>query len=1358
MGDVDGTIHSDPAAANSSDSIIYDTTEPATVVTGVDANWHSSPVTVTFTPADPNPALGAAPATPSGLLPIEEVKVDAGVWTPIALVAGSASVIIPANAVTHADDGLHTVSYRAIDNAGNVEHDVTPGTYKSVTVKIDTTKPTVSLSGTDALWHTGGAGNAWTLTFSGTDPNAPNSAGIDHYQYQVDGGGWNLVVSNPMTLNATAYANGTHEFDYRSVDAAVAANTGDASSWVFHVDKTAPVTSWDNPTTDYWNVPYAANFSAVDPNMPDASDVDHINLKVHIGGTWTAGSSISVPVDLVGHTDDGINHVWVSAVDKAYLVSNVETPHHYTVRVDTLAPVTTNNNDGAWHNTNYTVTLSPTDPTTYTTHVAGVDYTEWRVDGGSWNMGTAALIPAPVDHSNDGLRLLEYRSVDNAEPSGNVEAIKSTTVKIDTTAPVTTDDAPATWNSSDVTVTLTPTDVGGSGVLSTLYRVTNNLGAVGAWTPYAAPITVTAPGSHANDGIWTIEYKSTDNVGNVEAVKTALVKIDTRTPVTSQTGLDDGAWHSSAVTVDFTAADQSMPNASGVDYTEYRVDGGSWTHGTEVVIPAPANHSNDGKHTVDYRSVDNAVAPNVELVQSGEVWIDTTAPVTSTDHLSGFYADWHSVPVTVNLTAVDPNLPNAAGVYYTEYRVDGGGWTTGTVVLIPAPADGSNDGPHTIDFRSEDLAVPTGNLEAMQTVTVKIDTQTPTTTGADGWWNPTYPYTLTAVDQIGRSGVDFTEYRLDSGPAWLTYADPGFMLAGPQDAEHTIDYRSTDNAVPPNVEPYKTSHVTIDQTAPVTVVNGADSDWHPNPVSLSFAATDVGAGVDYTEYSLDGGTNWTHGNSVTISDNGITTVKYRSVDLAQPSGNVEATKSVDVKVDQIAPSTTDNAPTGWRSATVTVTLTPTDTGGSGLALTQYRVTNNLGAVGSWTTYAAPISITAPGSHANDGIWTIEYKSTDNAGNVEAVQSAEVKIDTTAPATTTNHAASFYTDWHNAPVSVTLSATDPNMPNAAGVDYIEYSLDGGGSWTHGNSVFVTDNGVTTITYRAVDLAQSVANVEGTHSVTVKVDQIDPATTDNYDGAWHTGDVTVTLSPTDTGGSGLDYTEYKIGAGSWTTGTSVLVTAAAHTGETVVSYRSADNAGNVEATNTITVKIDPGSPVTTISSVPLWNRSAVSMTISATAGPSGVAAIQYQLDGGAWAETNANSVLYTTPAVQGSHTVTARGVSGAAVTGASVSVTFNIDLAGPRTSAHKATGMAGTKIALKYRIKDTLSPQATNVTIKVRNSSGATVKVFKLGTKNVNTWYTKNWKPKHAGMFRYSVYAKDLAGNPQSHLGWAMLTVM
>jgi hypothetical protein len=96
---------------------------------------------------------------------------------------------------------------------------------------------------------------------------------------------------------------------------------------------------------------------------------------------------------------------------------------------------------------------------------------------------------------------------------------------------------------------------------------------------------------------------------------------DTGGPVT----LSDvaGGWSRRAVTMHLTAADVGT---AGLASTEYRVDGEAWTPGlTPPGFPAPADHSGDGRHTVDYRSTDTA--GNVEPIQSVDVNIDTVRPV-----------------------------------------------------------------------------------------------------------------------------------------------------------------------------------------------------------------------------------------------------------------------------------------------------------------------------------------------------------------------------------------------------------------------------------------------------------------------------------------------------------------------------------------------------------------------------------------------------------------------------------------------------------------------------------------------------------------------------------------------------------
>ena len=139
-----------------------------------------------------------------------------------------------------------------------------------------------------------------------------------------------------------------------------------------------------------------------------------------------------------------------------------------------------------------------------------------------------------------------------------------------------------------------------------------------------------SPGRPLGDGLHAILYRSTDNAGNTEAAQSCTVKIDTTRPVTTDDS--DGLWHNSPVTVDFAATDANLPDASGVAYTEYSLDGGAtWTQGASVTIPAPADHSNDGYHTMSYHSTDNA--GNRENAQSCTVKIDTRPPVISFAYL-----------------------------------------------------------------------------------------------------------------------------------------------------------------------------------------------------------------------------------------------------------------------------------------------------------------------------------------------------------------------------------------------------------------------------------------------------------------------------------------------------------------------------------------------------------------------------------------------------------------------------------------------------------------------------------------------------------------------------------------------------
>jgi hypothetical protein len=81
-------------------------------------------------------------------------------------------------------------------------------------------------------------------------------------------------------------------------------------------------------------------------------------------------------------------------------------------------------------------------------------------------------------------------------------------------------------------------------------------------------------------------------------------------------------------------------------------------------------------------------------------------------------------------------------------------------------------------------------------------------------------------------------------------------------------------------------------------------------------------------------------------------------------------------------------------------------------------------------------------------------------------------------------------------------------------------------------------------------------------------------------WHRKPVTLTFSATDNaGGSGVDFTQYRIDDDLWTEGTRVTVpTPKDHSadGVVVVKYRSVDRAGNVEPFETVKIYIDTTAP--------------------------------------------------------------------------------------------------------------------------------------------------------------------------------------
>ncbi len=279
-------------------------------------------------------------------------------------------------------------------------------------------------------------------------------------------------------------------------------------------------------------------------------------------------------------------------------------------------------------------------------------------------------------------------------------------------------------------------------------------------------------------------------------------------------------------------------------------------------------------------------------------------------------------------------------------------------------------------------------------------------------------------------------------------------------------------------------------------------------------------------------------------------------------------------VDGTAPTTVDDSASvgnAWRTTAATVTLTPTDTGGAGVGQTYYTIDGS-----------TPTTSSAQGTTVNltaDGVYTIKYFSVDTAGNAEAVKTAgtQIRIDTTAPVTTDN--TSSFASWTNQNVTVTLTPADAGQ--VAATYYTTNGTTPTTASTQGTSVSLTAAGTYTIKYFSVDAAGNTEPVE-TAGTPIRIDKTLPATTDNtaaIGNAWKTAATTVTLTPTDSGGSGVAATYYTTNGTTPTTasaqGTSVLLDT---TGTFSIRYFSVDAAGNAEAVKTAgtQIRVDVTAP--------------------------------------------------------------------------------------------------------------------------------------------------------------------------------------
>lgn len=278
-------------------------------------------------------------------------------------------------------------------------------------------------------------------------------------------------------------------------------------------------------------------------------------------------------------------------------------------------------------------------------------------------------------------------------------------------------------------------------------------------------------------------------------------------------------------------------------------------------------------------------------------------------------------------------------------------------------------------------------------------------------------------------------------------------------------------------------------------------------------------------------------------------------------------------------------------------------------------------------------------------------------------------DTTAPETSANvTGAQNSQGQYVGSASVAIGASD----EGSGVDRVEYAIGTDGAWQAYTAPVVIDQiGSHSVRYRAFDKAGNAAAEKSVAFTVVPPptdDKAPPETSATVSGEQDPAGAyldmaTVTVSASDTG-SGVNTVEYAVDSGSWQpyTGPVMVHLVGSHS----VRYRATDKAGNVSAEKSVafTVVAQPAEdtvpPVTGVTVEGTRNANgayvnSAKVTVSATDhGGSGVATVEYSLDGGPY-------LAYSAPVVvdrAGAHTVAYRASDKAGNTSDARSVSLTV----------------------------------------------------------------------------------------------------
>jgi signal peptidase I len=436
--------------------------------------------------------------------------------------------------------GTNTFTATAKDVADNVSP-VSAG----YVVVLDTVAPnSVVISPNDSTWHNSGA---WTVTASDA------LTGVASISTRLGAGAYTTVsASNGVPISPATLPDGTNTVQAYATDVAGVSSSASPATATIKVDTVKP-TAVLNLTGTAGNTPWRLTGAANVVGSDATSGVEHVEYQVDSGAftSLASGAGFTIP--------DGAHTITYRAVDFA---GNVGVNASQSVSIDSTAPTTTvavtpTPNSAGWDKASATVTLTPTDPTPGS-GLASVKY-RTTLNGGAPSgyttlVGPTYVVPAITAQ---GTTVVEYQSTDVA---GNVETLKSISVKVDTVLPtaalaLTGPAGTSPWRLAG-TATITGTDAT-SGVDHVEYQ----LDGAGSFLSVASGATFVIP-----EGTHTLTYRAVDVAGNTGTnVGPVSVSIDSAVPVLSNplppSGTTTADWTTSSCVASGSGSSQMCVDA-----------------------------------------------------------------------------------------------------------------------------------------------------------------------------------------------------------------------------------------------------------------------------------------------------------------------------------------------------------------------------------------------------------------------------------------------------------------------------------------------------------------------------------------------------------------------------------------------------------------------------------------------------------------------------------------------------------------------------------------------------------------------------------------------------------------------------